>query len=1074
MIDDAFIWNIKSKRYEVMKLILKYYALISVLALSGVETIEAQNKKATVREVEKMLLTYSYSSPREYADFGRLYPYHRFDGYSSKGEMKAWKMIELENDYIKLWVAPDIGGKIWGAVDKKTGKEFLYYNHVVKFRDVSSRGPWTSGGLEMNFGIIGHAPWCSSAVDYKIKQDDSGNALCIIGGTDVSLGTDWRVQIILPAESAYVETRVLWYNGTSSEKPFYQWMNAGIKTEGDLQYYFPGNTYLTHDGKAKPWPMEQGHRIDCYEENNFGHYKSYHVLGNNADFWGTYWHRDDFGLAHYSPKEDKLGKKIWIWGLSRYGMVWEDLLTDKDGQYSEVQSGKLFNQSIGTSYKTPFKHMSMKPGTVYEWSEYWFPYQQIGGLSFANPQLAYHIQPEQRTIKVYAVSPLDGKLEIRTGEGVSVDYAVHLNPTEIKECKLPEKWNESDYRVYWNGGLLYDTSLQETPTNRPMELSAAFNHQSAYGLYLQAREFGRQNFGERAVLLYQQSLALEPYFVPSLNELAEIYIESNRLQEADSLLRKALSVDTYNAQANFNFARIAEIEMRLADAIDAYSVAMQSGTYQGLAARHLALLYYKKGDKASATRLLEKCIQSSSLDLKACMQLAVVKQEDAKKRLALLDYVLDKDPLNYIANYERVRMNREVARHNLQQKRNEYSYDTVLRIADFYQELGMNNETTFILESVAHTHPLLLYRLAWLYHMEGEEDKALDYIKKSEDLPASLVYPHGAQEECCLRWVCSTHLSAWKADYYLALLYLSMNRNKEATSYMQALAGKPDFYAFYLTRALQVSHEESDYLRALQLAPEQYVCYLELGKHYLQQKRPDKTVALLEGYRKKDQGNSYINLLLANAYSIARHPQDAVRLLEGIVILPNEGSLAGRNIWREANLNCAIQMIKSGQYRAALKQIRMARLWPENLGVGKPYQAMVDERMEDLLVWYISYLQKRPDQEVLEKIAFDNVFREANSVMNVYTLIALRNLGKSTEATEMWKQLQSFCSGLLPNRWCEAIWNNRYTDAEAIIQTPFVQPDALPFEVLFEDRDYILIRDNYDFFKRILSVFIYC
>ena len=134
---------------------------------------------------------------------------------------------------------------------------------------------------------------------------------------------------------------------------------------------------------------------------------------------------------------------------------------------------------------------------------------------------------------------------------------------------------------------------------------------------------------------------------------------------------------------------------------------------------------------------------------------------------------------------------------------------------------------------------------------------------------------------------------------------------------------------------------------------------MELGKHYLQQKRPDKTVALLEGYRKKDQGNSYINLLLANAYSIARHPQDAVRLLEGIVILPNEGSLAGRNIWREANLNCAIQMIKSGQYRAASKQIRMARLWPENLGVGKPYQAMVDERMEDLLVWYISYLQKK-------------------------------------------------------------------------------------------------------------------
>lgn len=77
-----------------------------------------------MREVEKMLLTYSYSSPREYADFGRLYPYHRFDGYSSKGEMKAWKMIELENDYIKLWVAPDIEEKFGALLIKRQERSF--------------------------------------------------------------------------------------------------------------------------------------------------------------------------------------------------------------------------------------------------------------------------------------------------------------------------------------------------------------------------------------------------------------------------------------------------------------------------------------------------------------------------------------------------------------------------------------------------------------------------------------------------------------------------------------------------------------------------------------------------------------------------------------------------------------------------------------------------------------------------------------------------------------------------------------------------------------------------------------
>ena len=30
-------------------------------------------------------------------------------------------------------------------------------------------------------------------------------------------------------------------------------------------------------------------------------------------------------------------------------MIWEDLLTDTDGQYVEVQSGRLFNQADATS-----------------------------------------------------------------------------------------------------------------------------------------------------------------------------------------------------------------------------------------------------------------------------------------------------------------------------------------------------------------------------------------------------------------------------------------------------------------------------------------------------------------------------------------------------------------------------------------------------------------------------------------------------------------------------------------------------------------------------------------------------
>lgn len=40
----------------------------------------------------------------------------------------------------------------------------------MKFRDIAMRGPWTSGGIEFNFGIIGHAPTTSTPVDYLTKK----------------------------------------------------------------------------------------------------------------------------------------------------------------------------------------------------------------------------------------------------------------------------------------------------------------------------------------------------------------------------------------------------------------------------------------------------------------------------------------------------------------------------------------------------------------------------------------------------------------------------------------------------------------------------------------------------------------------------------------------------------------------------------------------------------------------------------------------------------------------------------------------------------------------------------------
>ena len=104
------------------------------------------------------------------------------------------------------------------------------------------------------------------------------------------------------------------------------------------------------------------------------------MLGRESDFWGAFWHDDDFGMGRYSPRDEKLGKKIWIWGLSRQGMIWEKLLTDTDGQYVEVQSGRSFNQAAEESTRTPFKHRGFLPYGTDTWTEYWFPVVGTKGL----------------------------------------------------------------------------------------------------------------------------------------------------------------------------------------------------------------------------------------------------------------------------------------------------------------------------------------------------------------------------------------------------------------------------------------------------------------------------------------------------------------------------------------------------------------------------------------------------------------------------------------------------------------------------------------------------------------------
>ena len=163
-------------------------------------------------------------------------------------------------------------------------------------------------------------------------------------------------------------------------------MNAAYSVRGDPEFFFPGASYIGHNGDSHAWPVDaEGRNLSRYSGNAFGRSKSYHVLDGDSSFYGIWWPESGIGSYHENHAMYKYGRKIWLWALSREGGIWEDLLTDSDGQYAELQSGLFFNQPADT-LTTPFKHAAFAPGATVAFGEKW-------GVARSRAELAGRMNP---------------------------------------------------------------------------------------------------------------------------------------------------------------------------------------------------------------------------------------------------------------------------------------------------------------------------------------------------------------------------------------------------------------------------------------------------------------------------------------------------------------------------------------------------------------------------------------------------------------------------------------------------------------------------------------------------------
>lgn len=1041
--------------------------LILLCATSLLQPLFAQ--QATVTETVETVKTYPFSDPDPVADPSDLfYPYFRFDGFSAKGTDRQWKVVSLENDYIKLTLFPEIGGKIWGAVDKTTGKEFIYNNHVVKFRDIAMRGPWTSGGIEFNFGIIGHAPTSSTPVDYVTRQKPDGSVSCYVSSYELVTRTLWTVEVNLPKDKAYFTTTTTWHNSSSIDQPYYQWMNAGYPTAGNAEFCYPGTNYIGHGGELHSFPLdEQGRDISWYEKNDFGNSKSYHIVGKYNDFYGAYWHDNDFGSIHHADYDEKLGMKIFLWGLSREGGIWEDLLTDTNGQYIELQSGRMYNQPASNSSLTPYKHTAFGPQATDRWTEYWFPVKGIKGVSKASRIGALNVLREDGFLKLY-FSPLQ-KLSttIKLYEGEKEMNSIPLN------CGVLETWKDSiplnkavaagRLKVVVGEDLLvYSEVPSDNITSRPKQLPADFDWSSAYGLYTQGEQWMNQKVLDKAEKFLLASLEKDPYFVPALTDLASLYYRQGRYDEALARCETALSINTYDGDVNYLYGLCNMALGNHTDAKDGFSVASYSPRVRSAAYEKLAEMYLMDRNWTKAEHYALRSKEFNQMNLSADHVLMVVyrKTNQPEKAKALIDPLLEDLPLYHAARFEQLYQG-EGSGHPIDDLqsliRNELPFETYMELAEWYESVGCTEEALSLL-SCAGNYPIALYKQAYLLHQAGNDDESRGMLQRAGALSPAMVFPFRPSSLKALEWA-KTVQPDWKIDYYEALIRWA-NQDKAKALELLENCGEADYAPFYLSRASLKEGESrlADLLKAEQIEMSWRTGFA-LINHYVANNQWQKAVETGKKYTKKYPSNYYIGLKYAKALCETGQYQPCISLLSRMQVLPNEGSYAGRAVYREANLYRAMEQLSHKNYKQVVKSVETSKEWPENLGVGKPYDNMIDNRLEDYLEAKAAAGQgdSRKTSALLAAVADYTISRSHFESGNLLSALALRESGKVQEADHM---VAAWSTDFPENRvvqWCTAIYRGEKEKAVGMLQSRNDQTNTTPWEASFRDSNFDLI-----------------
>lgn len=291
-------------------------------------------------------------------DSNGVYPYLSFSETSNRPVLKEYRFVSLENEYMKVIICPDLGGKVYSMIHKGSGREVLYVPDVIRYTRILPRFYFVAGGIEVSFPIS-HTPTQNESVLYKIdKTDDRIYVTC--GERELRFGMQWSVEYSLGKNDAALTQRVIFHNPGKQAYPWMSWSNAAIPSSPDTQYDFPRGEVLVHSSIMDTIDWEEsGPKYEADIKEMTG----YFWKTKDVNAFGAYTPSTGTGLYHIADEKIAGGIKLWSYGVDK-DTIWSVLSTAKKQTYAEIQGGPIGDQSI---------KLEMKPDETRWHTEYWIP-----------------------------------------------------------------------------------------------------------------------------------------------------------------------------------------------------------------------------------------------------------------------------------------------------------------------------------------------------------------------------------------------------------------------------------------------------------------------------------------------------------------------------------------------------------------------------------------------------------------------------------------------------------------------------------------------------------------------------